>query len=80
MLLTLFLMAGGMVGAPMLSKAWASGDNDQAQSILKWTVIGLLVPTLFGFFTFAAFGDTILGFFSEDFRFGHPILLILSLG
>ena len=80
MLLKLFQMAGGMVGAPMLSRAWAGGDTARAQSILKWTAIPLLIPTLLGFLTFVAFGDTILGFFSEDFRFGHPILLILSLG
>jgi O-antigen/teichoic acid export membrane protein len=77
-LLTLFLIAGNLVGAPMISSYYHAKDLAGLQRLCALLAIGIAVPTALGFVFVLAFGNGLLGLFDPAFQSAYPVLLILA--
>lgn len=79
-LLSLPLVAGGIVGAPLISRHYGAGQIDEVQKILSYMVIGITIPVLAGLLLIVLFGDWILGFFGPDFIAAHSVMTLIAVG
>lgn len=77
-LLTLFLIAGNLVGAPMIAGRFHAGDWAGLQRLCAMLSIGIAVPTAAGMILVTAFGHGLLGLFDLTFQSAYPVLLILA--
>ncbi len=77
-LLTLFLIAGNLVGAPMIAGRFHAKDWAGLQRLCAMLSIGIAVPTAAGMIFVAAFGHELLGLFDPSFEAAYPILIILA--
>jgi O-antigen/teichoic acid export membrane protein len=77
-LLTLFLIAGNLVGAPMISAYYHASDIPGLKRLCGLLSFGIAVPTLLGFGFLVLFGGWLLGLFGATFASAYPILLILA--
>jgi O-antigen/teichoic acid export membrane protein len=77
-LLTLFLIAGNLVGAPMISSHYHANDKPGLQRLCGYLSIGIAAPTVLGFLFLVVLGGGLLGLFGASFALAYPILLILA--
>lgn len=76
--ISLVLLAMGIVASPMISRAFSKTDMDQVQFICTFCsgIATLCAGLAFAFLWF--FGDRVLGLFGDGFASAYPELLILA--
>ena len=79
-LLSLVLIAGGLVTAPTMAALYEKKNHAELQKLCKQLVISIAVVTLLGFVFLVFTGNILLGFFNHSFTSAYSILLILALG
>ena len=79
-LLSLVLIAGGLVTAPTMAALHEKKSYAELQKLCKQLVIAIAVVTLLGFVFLVFTGNILLNFFNHSFTSAYPILLILALG
>jgi O-antigen/teichoic acid export membrane protein len=80
MLLSLVLIAGGLVTAPTMSALYHAGKHAELQKLCRTLAAIIAVVTLFGFLVLALLGKYLLAFFDPQFVAAYPVLLIIGLG
>jgi O-antigen/teichoic acid export membrane protein len=79
-LLSLLLIAGNMVSAPLIAKYYHNGDRAMLQKLVRLLTAGIAIPTLAGLLFLALIGGWLLRLFDPSFISAYPILLILGVG
>jgi O-antigen/teichoic acid export membrane protein len=79
-LLSLLLIAGNMVSAPLIAKYYHNGDRVMLQKLVRLLTAGIAIPTLAGLLFLALIGGWLLRLFDPSFISAYPILLILGIG
>ena len=79
-LLSLVLIAGGLVTAPTMAALYEKQEYHELQKLCRQLVIAIAVVTLFGFIFLLFTGKILLGLFNHNFTSAYGILLILALG
>lgn len=79
-LMNLPLVAGNIVGAPMISRFYHSGQIGDVQRVSNYLVLFITFPVLVGFVGIWLFGGTILGLFGEGFADASMAMTILAFG
>ncbi|MEP7173168.1 MAG: polysaccharide biosynthesis C-terminal domain-containing protein [Aestuariivirga sp.] len=79
-LLSLLLIAGNMVSAPLIAKYYHNGDRVMLQKLVRLLTAGIAIPTLAGLLFLALIGGWLLRLFDPSFVSAYPILLILGIG
>ena len=79
-LLSLVLIAGGLVTAPMMASLYEKKQIDELQKLCRQMVIAISVVTLLGFVFLIFAGSALLSIFNHSFTSAYPILLILAFG
>ena len=77
-LLSLLLIAGNLVSAPMISAHFHSGDHKGLRQLCALLATGIAMPTLAGLAVMAATGQHLLAIFDPSFASAYPVLLILA--
>ena len=77
-LISLPLVAANMVGVPIISKLFHSGEQANLQRTCRLMCIGAAVPSLVGFILFAVWGKEILAVFGGNYSSAYDILIILG--
>ena len=80
MLLSLVLMAGSLVAAPLLAGLYHGGKKDELQKLLRQFVSAIAVATVAGYLILIFAGRNLLAIFDPHFITAYPILLILGAG
>ena len=80
MLLSLVLIAGGLVTAPMMASLYEKNQTQELQKLCRQMVIAIAVVTLFGFLFLVMTGNILLSIFNPSFTSAYYILLILAFG
>ena len=79
-LMSLLLVAGNMVAAPLISGFYHGGDDSGLQRMCGLLIIAIALPTVAGLAFIAVFGEWLLGLFDPAFVSAYPLLMILALG
>jgi O-antigen/teichoic acid export membrane protein len=79
-LLGLVMMAGGLVGAPLMSANFHSGKFKELQRLCNVLSIAIAISTLLGVLVIVIFGHQLLGIFDPSFVNAYPVLLLLAAG
>ena len=79
-LLSLVLIAGGLVTAPTMASLYEKRDHTELQRLCKQLVVAIAVVTLLGFVFLVFTGNILLSFFNHSFTSAYSILLILAFG
>lgn len=79
-LLKLPLVAGTIVGAPLIARYYHAGQIRDVQMISSYLVIGITVPVLIGFILILIFGERILGFFGPEFVAAQWAMVLIAFG
>jgi O-antigen/teichoic acid export membrane protein len=79
-LLGLVMMAGGLVGAPLMSANYHSGKLRELQRLCSALSIAIAIFTLLGVLVLFIFGRELLGIFDQSFISAYPVLLLLAAG
>jgi O-antigen/teichoic acid export membrane protein len=79
-LLGLVMMAGGLVGAPLMSANYHSGKLKDLQRLCNALSIAIAIFTLLGVLVLFIFGRELLGIFDQSFVGAYPVLLLLAAG
>jgi O-antigen/teichoic acid export membrane protein len=79
-LLGLVMMAGGLVGAPIMSGYYHSQKFRELQKLCNALSIAIAASTLIGLMILIIFGHQLLGIFDHSFIGAYPVLLILAAG
>lgn len=79
-LLSLVLIAGGLVTAPMMATLYEKKQTQELQKLCRQMVIAIAVVTLFGFLFLVLSGNILLSIFNPSFTSAYYILLILAFG
>ena len=79
-LLSLVLIAGGLVTAPMMASLYEKKQISELQKLCQHMVIAIAVVTLLGFVFLVFSGNVLLSIFNHSFTSAYPILLILAFG
>lgn len=79
-LLSLVLIAGGLVTAPTMASLYEKKSHTELQKLCKQLVIAIAAVTLVGFVFLVFSGKILLGFFNHNFTSAYSILLILAFG
>ena len=79
-LLSLVLIAGGLVTAPTMAALYEKKNYAELQKLCRQLVIAIAVVTLLGFVFLVLTGNILLSFFNPSFTSAYSILLILALG
>ena len=77
-LLSLVLIAGGLVTAPTMASLYENKNQNELQKLCTQLVIAIVVVTLLGFVFLVFTGNILLSFFNHSFTSAYPILLILA--
>jgi O-antigen/teichoic acid export membrane protein len=80
MLLSLVLIAGGLVTAPQMAALFQARKFDQLQSLCRRLAMIIALVTAAGFVFLVFFGQQLLGLFDPAFQSAYSILLIIGLG
>ncbi len=80
MLLSLVLIAGGLVTAPQMAALYHAKKHEALQTLCRNLALAIAVVTAAGFVFLVILGKTLLGFFDPAFVSAYPILLIVGLG
>ncbi|MDE2447132.1 MAG: oligosaccharide flippase family protein [Alphaproteobacteria bacterium] len=79
-LLSLVLIAGGLVTAPIMASLYEKRDHAALQKLCKELVLAIAVVTFLGFVFLVFAGNLLLSFFNPSFTSAYGILLILAFG
>jgi O-antigen/teichoic acid export membrane protein len=79
-LLSLVLIAAGLVAAPSMSGLYHAGKLDELQRLCRSMAGAIVVVTAVGFGMLALIGKFLLGLFDANFVSAYPILLIVAVG
>lgn len=79
-LMTLFAFAISLVIAPLIARYFHARDLRKAQAVLAMGTGAGFLFALAGFLGLLLFGETIMGFFGDEYRSATPVLLVLALG
>lgn len=79
-LLSLVLIAAGLVAAPSMSGLYHSGKMAELQRLCRTMAGAIVVVTAIGFTLLALVGKFLLGLFDANFVTAYPILIIVALG
>ncbi len=79
-LLSLLLIAGNMISAPLIAKYYHNGDRAMLQKLVRLLTAGIAIPTLLGLLFLALIGGWLLRLYDPSFISAYPILLILGVG
>ncbi len=79
-LLSLVLIAGGLVSAPMMASLYEKKQINELQKLCRQMVIAIASVTLLGFVFLIFAGNTLLSIFNHSFTSAYSILLILAFG
>ena len=79
-LLGLVMLAGGLVGAPLMSANYHSGKFRELQRLCGLLGIAIAVSTIAGLLVLVLFGHQLLGLFDASFTSAYAVLLILAVG
>jgi O-antigen/teichoic acid export membrane protein len=79
-LLSLVLIAAGLVAAPSMSGLYHSGKMAELQRLCRTMAGAIVVVTAIGFAMLALVGKFLLGLFDANFISAYPILMIVALG
>ncbi len=79
-LLGLVMLAGGLVGAPLMSANYHSGKLRELQRLCGLLGITIAVSTIIGLFFLIVFGHQLLGLFDASFSNVYSVLLVLAVG
>lgn len=79
-LLGLVMLAGGLVGAPLMSANYHSGKLRELQRLCGLLGIAIAVSTIIGLLVLIAFGHQLLGLFDASYSSAYAVLLVLAVG
>jgi O-antigen/teichoic acid export membrane protein len=79
-LLGLAMIAGGLVGAPMMAAHFHAGKIAELQHLCRMISLAIAATTLLGLIIIVLGGKFLLGIFDPAFVASYPVLLILCLG
>lgn len=79
-LLSLVLIAGGLVTAPTMASLYEKKSHMELQKLCNQLVISIAIVTLLGLVFLVFAGNILLSFFNHNFISAYPILLILAFG
>ena len=80
MLLSLALIAAGMVGAPKMAALFHANRMEDLQRLCRVLAGAISIVTIIGFFLIVFAGKYLLAFFDPGFVSAYPVLLIVALG
>jgi O-antigen/teichoic acid export membrane protein len=80
MLLSLVLIAAGLVAAPLMSGLYHSGKLNELQKLCRNLAGAIAVVTAIGFLILVLIGRQLLSLFDPHFVSAYPILLIVAFG
>lgn len=80
MLLSLVLIAAGLVSAPTMAALFHSGKSAELQRLCRSLAIAIVVVSVVGFLFLIMFGRQLLGLFDPNFVSAYPILIIIAVG
>ncbi len=79
-LMSLLLIAGNMVAAPLISQFYHDDDDAGLHRMCRLLIVGIALPTLAGFTLLVMLGPWLLSLFDETFTSAYPMLVVLGLG
>jgi O-antigen/teichoic acid export membrane protein len=79
-LLSLVLIAGGLVTAPIMAALYEKNQTQELQKLCRQMVIAIAIVTLFGFLFLVLSGNILLSIFNSSYTSAYYILLILAFG
>ncbi|MDE2384214.1 MAG: oligosaccharide flippase family protein [Alphaproteobacteria bacterium] len=79
-LLSLALIAGGLVTAPSMAGLYHAGKKAELQSLCQKLALAIALSTAAGYLLLVVAGHWLLGLFDPSFRSAYPILLIVGFG
>ena len=79
-LLGLVMLAGGLVGAPLMSANYHSGKLIELQRLCGLLGIAIAISTIVGLLILVVFGHQLLGLFDASFMSAYGVLLVLAVG
>jgi O-antigen/teichoic acid export membrane protein len=80
MMLSLVLIAGGLVTAPAMASLYHAGKHEELQRLCQKLALAIAASTLVGYGFLALIGGWLLQLFDPAFVAAYPILLIVGLG
>ena len=80
MLLSLVLIAAGLVSAPTMAALFHSGKIVELQRLCRNLSVAIAAVTIVGFIFLVLLGHRLLGLFDPNFVSAYPILLIIAFG
>ncbi len=80
MLLSLVLIAAGLVAAPLMASLYHSARHDELQRLCRNLAATIAVITALGFLVLVVLGKSLLALFDSTFVTAYPVLLIIALG
>ncbi|MBG1231787.1 lipopolysaccharide biosynthesis protein [Aestuariivirga litoralis] len=79
-ILSLVLIAGGLVAAPLMSALYHSGQRAELQKLNRKLALAIFAATAFGYLVLVLGGKILLGFFDASFVSAYPVLLVVGFG
>lgn len=79
-LLSLLLIAGNMISAPLIARYYHAGEWVMLQRLVRLLTAGIAIPTLFGLGFLVLAGGWLLRLFDPSFVSAYPLMLILGAG
>ena len=79
-MLSLLLIAGNLISAPMIAKHHHSGDREALKRLMRLLTAAIAIPTLLGFGLLALIGKPLLALFNPSFTSAYLVMLVLGVG
>lgn len=79
-MLSLLLVAGNLISAPIISKLYFSGEKVALHRTMRMLSLAITLPTLVGFIILIFAGHFLLHLFNPSFVTAYPLLIILAVG
>jgi O-antigen/teichoic acid export membrane protein len=80
MMLSLVLIAGGLVTAPTMAALYHAGRRAELQRLCQKLALAIAATTILGYGVLVVIGSSLLQLFDPAFVSAYPILLIVGLG
>lgn len=79
-LLGLAMIAGGLVGAPIMAAHFHANRISELQKLCQMIAIAIALTTMIGVIVEVLFGRQLLGIFDASFVASYPVLMVLCVG
>lgn len=79
-ILSLVLIAGGLVAAPLMAALYHSGKRDELQSLNRRLAVAIFAATAIGYLVLIFGGKVLLSLFDASFVSAYPVLLVVGFG